>query len=47
MLRPYPYHMKSIYQALFELEKNNEPAALCTVVKSKGSTPRHNLTMSL
>jgi xanthine dehydrogenase accessory factor len=33
--------MRSIYQALAELEKNNEPAALCTVVKSEGSTPRH------
>ena len=33
--------MQSIYQALSELEKNNEPAALCTVVKSEGSTPRH------
>jgi xanthine dehydrogenase accessory factor len=33
--------MDSIYQALSELEKNNEPAALCTVVKSEGSTPRH------
>ena len=33
--------MKSIYQALSELEKNNEAAALCTVVKSEGSTPRH------
>jgi xanthine dehydrogenase accessory factor len=33
--------MKSIYQALLEVEKNNEPAALCTVVKSEGSTPRH------
>lgn len=32
---------KSIYEALSELEKNNEPAALCTVVKSEGSTPRH------
>src|SRR5512142_1798960 len=31
----------SIYQALFEIEKNNESAALCTVVKSEGSTPRH------
>lgn len=30
-----------IYQALSELEKNNESAALCTVVKSEGSTPRH------
>ncbi|HLO14867.1 MAG TPA: XdhC family protein [Anaerolineales bacterium] len=31
----------NIYQALSELEKNNESAALCTVVKSIGSTPRH------
>ena len=33
--------MTSIYQALSELEKNNESAALCTVTKSEGSTPRH------
>jgi len=33
--------MSSIYQALSEIEKNNESAALCTVVKSEGSTPRH------
>ena len=33
--------MKSIYQALSEIEANNESAALCTVVKSEGSTPRH------
>lgn len=33
--------MKSIYQALSELERNNESAALCTVIKSEGSTPRH------
>lgn len=31
----------SIYQALSEIEKKNESAALCTVVKSEGSTPRH------
>src|ERR1051325_5131483 len=31
----------NIYQALSELEKNNESAALCTVVKSEGSTRRH------
>ena len=30
-----------IYQALADVEKNNESAALCTVVKSVGSTPRH------
>ena len=33
--------MNPIYQALAEIEKNNETAALCTVVKSVGSTPRH------
>jgi xanthine dehydrogenase accessory factor len=33
--------MNSIYQALAELEKNNEAAALCTVISSEGSTPRH------
>ncbi len=33
--------MKSIYQALSEIEANNKSAALCTVVKSEGSTPRH------
>lgn len=33
--------MNSIYQALSELEKTSQPAALCTVVKSEGSTPRH------
>lgn len=31
----------SIPQAVFELEKTNGSAALCTVVKSEGSTPRH------
>jgi xanthine dehydrogenase accessory factor len=30
-----------IYQAAAEIEKNNESAALCTVVRSTGSTPRH------
>ena len=33
--------MKSIFQALAELEQTHESAALCTVVKSEGSTPRH------
>ena len=33
--------MESIYQALSDLDRNNESAALCTVVKSEGSTPRH------
>lgn len=33
--------MKSLYQALAEIEANHETAALCTVVRSEGSTPRH------
>lgn len=31
----------SFYQALSEIEKNNQSASLCTVIKSEGSTPRH------
>lgn len=31
----------SIYQRVAELESKGEPAALCTVVASTGSTPRH------
>jgi xanthine dehydrogenase accessory factor len=31
----------SIYTALAELEAKNESGALCTVVRSQGSTPRH------
>jgi len=37
----YNWSMQSIYQAIFELERKNESAALCTVIKSEGSTPRH------
>ncbi len=33
--------MKTVYQALAELERNNQPGALCLVVHSQGSTPRH------
>jgi xanthine dehydrogenase accessory factor len=33
--------MTSIYQALSEIEKKHEAAALCTVTSSEGSTPRH------
>jgi xanthine dehydrogenase accessory factor len=33
--------MESIYQALTLLEQEHESAALCTVVRSEGSTPRH------
>ena len=32
--------VKTIYQELAELERKNELAALCTVVRSQGSTPR-------
>ncbi|WKZ38207.1 MAG: XdhC family protein [Anaerolineales bacterium] len=31
----------SIYQALSDIEKDNGSAALCTVTRSEGSTPRH------
>jgi xanthine dehydrogenase accessory factor len=33
--------MDIIYQALAKVEASGESAALCTVVKSEGSTPRH------
>ncbi len=33
--------MDPIYQALAQVESSGESAALCTVVKSEGSTPRH------
>jgi xanthine dehydrogenase accessory factor len=39
--------MKSIHQAIFELEQNSQPAALCTVVKTSGSTPRHSTSKML
>ncbi|MFM8321800.1 MAG: XdhC family protein [Chloroflexota bacterium] len=31
----------SIYQALADLEQHNRAGALCTIIKSNGSTPRH------
>jgi xanthine dehydrogenase accessory factor len=31
----------SIYQALVELQESGEPGALCTLISSSGSTPRH------
>jgi xanthine dehydrogenase accessory factor len=34
--------MASILQSLAELERQNKPGALCMVVRSKGSTPRHS-----
>jgi xanthine dehydrogenase accessory factor len=33
--------MPSLFQALAELEARNNAGALCTVVRSRGSTPRH------
>src|SRR3990172_5206320 len=33
--------MDSIYQAIAVLQEKRESAALCTVVSSQGSTPRH------
>ena len=39
--------MNSIYKALFELETTHQPAALCTVVKTSGSTPRHETSKML
>jgi xanthine dehydrogenase accessory factor len=31
----------SLYQSLAELERKNQPGALCTIVRTQGSTPRH------
>jgi xanthine dehydrogenase accessory factor len=31
----------NLFQALVDLEKNNGAGALCTIIRSKGSTPRH------
>jgi xanthine dehydrogenase accessory factor len=31
----------SIFQALVDLEENNQAGALCMIIRSKGSTPRH------
>lgn len=39
--------MKTIYQSLAELETTHQPAALCTVVKTSGSTPRHSTSKML
>jgi xanthine dehydrogenase accessory factor len=33
--------MDLIYKTLSELQKNNQAASLCTVIRSEGSTPRH------
>jgi xanthine dehydrogenase accessory factor len=39
--------MSSIFQALVELEQNHQAAALCTVVKTSGSAPRHSTSKML
>jgi xanthine dehydrogenase accessory factor len=31
----------TLYQEVVEIEKNNGAGALCTIIQSKGSTPRH------
>jgi xanthine dehydrogenase accessory factor len=37
----------SIFSALAELEQNQQAAALCTVVRTSGSTPRHSTSKML
>lgn len=37
----------SIYRAVAELEASNEAGALCTIVSSQGSTPRHTTSKML
>ena len=32
---------QSVYQAVAELEKSNGAGAICTIIRSRGSTPRH------
>jgi len=39
--------MKTIYQALAEIEEKNQVAALATIVRSHGSTPRHGTSKML
>jgi xanthine dehydrogenase accessory factor len=39
--------MPSIFQTLSQLEKDHTPAALCTVVRTSGSTPRHSTSKML
>ena len=37
----------SIFRAVVELEERNEPGALCTIVRSQGSTPRRSTSKML
>ena len=39
--------MTSLYHAIAEIEEHNETAALCTIVRSQGSTPRHTTSKML
>lgn len=39
--------MPTIYQVLCEIETKHQSAALCTVVKTNGSTPRHSTSKML
>jgi xanthine dehydrogenase accessory factor len=39
--------MKTIYEALVELESTHQAGALCTVVNTNGSTPRHSTSKML
>jgi xanthine dehydrogenase accessory factor len=39
--------MPTLYQSIADLESAHQPAALCTVVKTSGSTPRHTTSKML
>lgn len=39
--------MMTLYQEIVEIEENNELGALCTIIQSKGSTPRHTTSKML
>ncbi len=39
--------MNSLYKALFEIDQQGISAALCTIIESKGSTPRHETSKML
>jgi xanthine dehydrogenase accessory factor len=39
--------MTSLYHAIAEIEEHNETAALCTIIRSQGSTPRHTTSKML
>src|SRR5512136_1597779 len=39
--------MSSIYEAILEAERNGQPAALATVIRARGSVPRHETSKML